>query len=136
MHLSQLAHSPGPHGQSKPIKISSNESTKSSSSSTSTGSSADSTERLILSKQNTIVKSSIPQTGTLVTTTTTTTNTSNSSNVSTNADDTDFDYESIVDPNVTKPKYAYHDEPHSFENSMEFLEDYKNFQYEVLETTV
>lgn len=105
-----------PHAQSKPIKISGSESTKSSSSSTSTESSADSTERLILTKQNTIVKA-----GT-------------ASGSDDNADD--FHYEAIVDPNVTKPKYAYHDEPHSFENSMEFLEDYKNFQYEVLETTV
>lgn len=40
-----------------------------------------------------------------------------------------------VDTSV-KTKYNYHDEPHSFENSMEFLEDYKNFQFEVLETTV
>lgn len=40
-----------------------------------------------------------------------------------------------VDSGV-KTKYNYHDEPHSFENSMEFLEDYKNFQFEVLETTV
>lgn len=41
----------------------------------------------------------------------------------------------MVDTGV-KAKYNYHDEPHSFENSMEFLEDYKNFQFEVLETTV
>lgn len=110
------SHPSTPHSQSKPIKISGNESTKSSSSSTSAESSADSTDRLILTKQNTIIKA-----GT----------TSSSDD---NADD--FHYEAIVDPNVSKPKYAYHDEAHSFENSMEFLEDYKNFQYEVLETTV
>lgn len=47
--------------------------------------------------------------------------------------ESDFHYE-VVD-NV-KSKYNYHDEPHSFENSMEFLEDYNHFQFEVLETTV
>lgn len=47
--------------------------------------------------------------------------------------ESDFHYE-VVD-NV-KNKYNYHDEPHSFENSMEFLEDYNHFQFEVLETTV
>lgn len=90
---------------------------KSCSSSTSAESSVGSTERLILTKQNTVVKAS--------------TTSSSEDNA-----DNDFHYEAIVDPNVTKPKYVYHDEPHSFENSMEFLEDYKNFQYEVLETTV
>lgn len=35
-----------------------------------------------------------------------------------------------------KPKYSYHDEPHSFESSMEFLEDFNHFPCEVLETTV
>ncbi|XP_031636973.1 SLIT-ROBO Rho GTPase-activating protein 1-like isoform X2 [Contarinia nasturtii] len=108
-HSTHHSHPTTPHAQSKPIKISGNESTKSSSSSTSAESSADSTERLILTKQNTIVKAS-------------------GSGSDENGDD--FHYEAIVDPNVTKPKYAYHDEPHSFENSMEFLEDYKNFQYE------
>lgn len=106
-----------PHTQPKPIKISGNESTKSSSSSTSAESSADSNERLILTKPNAVDKASGTASG---------------------SDDNGevFHYEAIVDPNVTKPKYAYHDEPHSFENSMEYLEDYKNFQYEVLETTV
>lgn len=47
--------------------------------------------------------------------------------------ESDFHYD-VVD-NV-KNKYNYHDEPHSFENSMEFLEDYNHFQFEVLETTV
>lgn len=126
MHLTHLAHSPGPHIQSRPIKISGNESTKSSSSTTSTGSSsADSSERMLLSKQSACAKSSISS----VATTTT-------SNSTPNVDDTDFHYEAIVDPNMSKPKYTYHDEPHSFENTMEFLDDYKNFQYEVLETTV
>lgn len=32
--------------------------------------------------------------------------------------------------------YVYHDEPHSFENTIEFMEDSKHFTYEVLETTV
>ncbi|XP_037033613.1 SLIT-ROBO Rho GTPase-activating protein 1-like isoform X1 [Bradysia coprophila] len=41
--------------------------------------------------------------------------------------ESDFHYE-VVD-NV-KNKYNYHDEPHSFENSMEFLEDYNHFQFE------
>lgn len=118
--MTHHSHPTTPHAQSKPIKISGNESTKSSSSSTSAESSADSTERLILTKQNTIVKAG--------------TASASASGSDDNADD--FHYEAIVDPNVTKPKYAYHDEPHSFENSMEFLEDYKNFQYEVLETTV
>lgn len=49
--------------------------------------------------------------------------------------DKEFHYDS-VDNNVSNSKYSYHDEPHSFENSMEFLEDYNHFQYEVLETTV
>lgn len=48
-------------------------------------------------------------------------------------DNNDFHYESV--DNV-KLKYNYHDEPHSFESSMEFLEDYNHFQFEVLETTV
>lgn len=48
--------------------------------------------------------------------------------------ESDFHYE-VVEHNV-KNKYNYHDEPHSFENSMEFLEDYNHFQFEVLETTV
>lgn len=47
--------------------------------------------------------------------------------------DNDFHYDTV--DNV-KLKYNYHDEPHSFENSMEFLEDFNQFQYEVLETTV
>ncbi|GAB0090061.1 SLIT-ROBO Rho GTPase-activating protein 1 [Sergentomyia squamirostris] len=33
-----------------------------------------------------------------------------------------------VDP--VKTKYSYHDEPHSFENSMDFLEDFNHFQFE------
>lgn len=45
----------------------------------------------------------------------------------------DFHYDTV--DNV-KLKYNYHDEPHSFENSMEFLEDFNHFQFEVLETTV
>lgn len=45
----------------------------------------------------------------------------------------DFHYDTV--DNV-KQKYNYHDEPHSFENSMEFLEDFNHFQFEVLETTV
>lgn len=32
--------------------------------------------------------------------------------------------------------YVYHDEPHSFENTIEFMEDSNHFTYEVLETTV
>lgn len=127
-HQMHLVH----NAQSKPIKISGNESTKSSSSSTSAGSSADSTERLILSKQNTIIKGTPPT----AITTAITSGGSASSVASTTGDNSDFHYESIIEQNVTKPKFAYHDEPHSFENSMEFLEDYKNFQYEVLETTV
>lgn len=119
--------------QSKPIKISGNESTKSSSSSTSTGSSTDSTDRLIPSQQNTIIKGQIAPTAI---TTAITSGGSASSVASTAGDNSEFHYESIIDQNVTKPKFAYHDEPHSFENSMEFLEDYKNFQFEVLETTV
>lgn len=35
-----------------------------------------------------------------------------------------------------KSKYNYHDEPHSFESSMEFLEDFNHFHCEELETTV
>lgn len=121
-----LTHSPGPHIQSRSIKISGNESTKSNSSTTSTGSSsADSSDRMLLSKQSACAKSSISS---MATTTT--------SNSTPNADDTEFQYETVADPDINKPKYAYHDEPHSFENTMEFLEDYKNFQYEVLETTV
>lgn len=127
------SHSIQHNAQSKPIKISGNESTKSSSSSTSTGSSADSTDQLILSKQNTIIKGHLPPTAI---TTAITSGGSTSSVPSTIGDSSDFHYESIIDQNVTKPKFAYHDEPHSFENSMEFLEDYKNFQFEVLETTV
>lgn len=48
-------------------------------------------------------------------------------------EDCDFHYDSV--DNV-KVKYNYHDEPHSFENSMDFLEDFNHFQFEVLETTV
>lgn len=48
-------------------------------------------------------------------------------------DANDFHYESV--DNV-KLKYNYHDEPHSFETSMEFQDDYNHFNYEVLETTV
>lgn len=47
--------------------------------------------------------------------------------------ESDFHYESV---DSVKSKYTYHDEPHSFETSMEFLEDYNHFQFEVLETTV
>lgn len=47
-------------------------------------------------------------------------------------DSNDFHYESV--DNV-KLKYNYHDEPHSFESSMEFQEDCSHF-LEVLETTV
>lgn len=32
--------------------------------------------------------------------------------------------------------YVYHDEPHSFENTIEFMEESNHFTYEVLETTV
>lgn len=35
-----------------------------------------------------------------------------------------------------KKGYVYHDEPHSFENTIEFMEDSTHFTYEVLETTV
>lgn len=156
-----MSHPSTPHAQSKPIKISGNESTKSSSSSTAStdgggGSSADSSERLIcLTKQNTIVKapSAVALTAAAATAAVTGVGGNGSggssgcgsggagSTASGCSDDNnvdDFHYEAIVDPQnvTTKPKYAYHDEPHSFENSMEFLEDYKNFQYEVLETTV
>uniref|UniRef100_A0A6B2EFY3 Putative slit-robo rho gtpase-activating protein 1-like isoform x2 n=1 Tax=Phlebotomus kandelakii TaxID=1109342 RepID=A0A6B2EFY3_9DIPT len=31
---------------------------------------------------------------------------------------------------TVKAKYSYHDEPHSFENSMDFLEDFNHFQFE------
>lgn len=151
-----MSHPSTPHAQSKPIKISGNESTKSSSSSTAStdgggGSSADSSERLILlTKQNTIVKA--PSAVALAATATVVSGNgsggssgcgsggagSTASGCSDDNNVDDFHYEAIVDPQnvTTKPKYAYHDEPHSFENSMEFLEDYKNFQYEVLETTV
>lgn len=46
-------------------------------------------------------------------------------------DVTDSLYESVE---AVKQKYNYHDEPHSFESSMEFLEDF--IPCEVLETTV
>lgn len=55
------------------------------------------------------------------------------SNNSINSDN-DFHYETL--DQAVKAKYAYHDEPHSFENSMDFLEDYNHYQFEVLETTV
>lgn len=59
----------------------------------------------------------------------------NSQNVKVAANtDNDFHYESL--DQAVKAKYAYHDEPHSFENSMDFLEDYNHYQFEVLETTV
>lgn len=67
------------------------------------------------------------------TTLTTTTTTNNIPIPNKQLIESDFHYE-VVD-NV-KTKYNYHDEPHSFENSMEFLEDYNHFQFEVLETTV
>lgn len=37
---------------------------------------------------------------------------------------------------LKKGTYVYHDEPHSFENTIEFMEDASHFTYEVLETTV
>ena len=67
------------------------------------------------------------------TTATTLTTTNNISIPNKQLIESDFHYD-VVD-NV-KTKYNYHDEPHSFENSMEFLEDYNHFQFEVLETTV
>lgn len=57
----------------------------------------------------------------------------NANVVSANCDN-DCHYESL--DQAVKTKYAYHDEPHSFENSMDFLEDYNPYQFEVLETTV
>ncbi|XP_055693315.1 SLIT-ROBO Rho GTPase-activating protein 1-like isoform X2 [Lutzomyia longipalpis] len=40
----------------------------------------------------------------------------------------DFLHYDTVD--TVKSKYSYHDEPHSFENSMDFLEDFNHFQFE------
>uniref|UniRef100_A0A1B0FV14 Putative slit-robo rho gtpase-activating protein 1 n=1 Tax=Lutzomyia longipalpis TaxID=7200 RepID=A0A1B0FV14_LUTLO len=40
----------------------------------------------------------------------------------------DFLHYDTVD--TVKAKYSYHDEPHSFENSMDFLEDFNHFQFE------
>lgn len=48
----------------------------------------------------------------------------------------DIHYDTIDNVSEIRQKYSYHDEPHSFENSMDFLEDTNHFQYEVLETTV
>lgn len=49
--------------------------------------------------------------------------------------ETDFpQYENTE--NLKKGSYVYHDEPHSFENTIEFMEDATHFTYEVLETTV
>lgn len=48
----------------------------------------------------------------------------------------DMHYDTIDNVSEIRQKYSYHDEPHSFENSMDFLEDCNHFQYEVLETTV
>lgn len=49
--------------------------------------------------------------------------------------ETDFpQYENTE--NLKKGGYVYHDEPHSFENTIEFMEDATHFTYEVLETTV
>lgn len=42
----------------------------------------------------------------------------------------------IVTNQQTQKYGAYHDEAHSFENSMDFLEDVNHFNFEVLETTV
>lgn len=53
--------------------------------------------------------------------------------VAASLDATDSLYDTV--DNV-KSKYNYHDEPHSFESSMEFLEDFNHFPCEVLETTV
>ncbi|XP_059608914.1 SLIT-ROBO Rho GTPase-activating protein 1-like isoform X2 [Phlebotomus argentipes] len=36
-------------------------------------------------------------------------------------------YDSV---DAVKNKYSYHEEPHSFENSMDFLEDFNHFQFE------
>lgn len=49
--------------------------------------------------------------------------------------DADFIHYDSVDHLKASP-YSYHDEPHSFENSFEFVEDMALFTYEVLETTV
>uniref|UniRef100_A0A182SWI1 SLIT-ROBO Rho GTPase-activating protein 1 n=1 Tax=Anopheles maculatus TaxID=74869 RepID=A0A182SWI1_9DIPT len=49
--------------------------------------------------------------------------------------DADFIHYDSVDHLKASP-YNYHDEPHSFENSFEFVEDVALFTYEVLETTV
>uniref|UniRef100_A0A182K696 SLIT-ROBO Rho GTPase-activating protein 1 n=1 Tax=Anopheles christyi TaxID=43041 RepID=A0A182K696_9DIPT len=48
--------------------------------------------------------------------------------------DADFIHYDSVDHLKASP-YSYHDEPHSFENSFEFVEDMALFTYEVLETT-
>ena len=49
--------------------------------------------------------------------------------------DSDYIHYDTVD-NVKGANYNYHDEPHSFETSLEFLEDMNHFTFEVLETTV
>lgn len=102
-----------PQTASKPIKIINNDKSTASNSDSST----DSAEHILINR-DTLRKANVPKTN----------------NATPVALDDDFTYESI-DQSV-KSKYTYHDEPHSFENSMEFLEDYKNFQFEVLETTV
>lgn len=68
-------------------------------------------------------------------------------NTSTAAVTSDFHYDTvdnvkassaipIVTSQQTQKYGAYHDEAHSFENSMDFLEDVNHFNFEVLETTV
>lgn len=113
-HSMQVAHAVH-HTPTKPIKIISSEKSTSSAS----GGSADSSDHIGIAAptpaQAEVTKSIEPATPPI-------------------SINQDYHYESI--DTAVRGKYTYHDEPHSFENSMEFLEDYKNFQFEVLETTV
>lgn len=52
------------------------------------------------------------------------------------ADLKDPDYIHYDTVDLKGSTYSYHDEPHSFETSGEFLEDMTHFTFEVLETTV
>lgn len=134
----QLHHPVHQQSQSPPIKISGSQSSGSQTSGSQT-SGSQSSDKLSTSASDSSDHSSVRSVTAKQKIPTSNCNSVNSSKTAivssaTNALDNDFHYETL--DQAVKAKYNYHDEPHSFENSMEFLEDYNHFQFEVLETTV
>lgn len=68
--------------------------------------------------------------GNIIETINTKLSTASSSSIKTLDSPSDIHYDTIDSVNDIRSKYNYHDEPHSFENSMDFLEDFSHFQYE------